>query len=154
TQYRLGVVQRKLGNRSRAVFMLERAAASYHPGSPQRRRAELEIQRIEFPVFPESGLDRKPAAGSKLPRYAPGEMVTWSGRLGRRYLAQHLLVEIEWCGPSGAVVRRERLHIGGGGVIGARLQTRPNSPPGSWSLRVHLVQAADSVVEERTFELT
>jgi tetratricopeptide (TPR) repeat protein len=149
TQYRLGVVHRKLGNRSRAVFMLERAAAANKPGTTLRQRAELEIQRIEFPVFPLSAFDRPAAEGAEA-RYRQGDLVTWSGQLGRRYLAQGPEVVIEWCDPTGDVVRHERLRPGAGGGLTSRLQTRGSSPVGRWTLRVLL---AGTAVEERGFEL-
>jgi hypothetical protein len=142
-------VHRKLGNRSRAVFMLERAAAANKPGTPLRQRAELEIQRIEFPVFPESGLDRAAPDGGDTPRYRTGEIVTWAGQLGRRYVAQRPEVSIEWIAPGGAVARRERLHAGGGG-LSSRLQTGAATPPGRWTVRIEL---AGNEVEERSFEL-
>jgi predicted Zn-dependent protease len=149
TQYRLGVVYRKLGNRTRAVFMLERAAAGYRPGSPLRRKAELEIQRTEFPVFPESGLDRK-SGDAGAPRYARGDVVTWSGKLGKRYLAQRLPIEVVWLGPNGRPIQREHGHMSPKGVLSAQLETNDDSPLGHWTVRVQL---ADSIVEERTFEL-
>lgn len=148
-QYRLGVVHRKLGNRSRAVFMLERAAAAYRPGTAPRQRAELEIQRTEFPVFSESGLERATREG-EMPRYAPGEIVTWSGHLGRRYQPQRPEIEVEWLAPDGELVLRERARMSPTGGLGSRLQTRRDSPPGRWSVRVLL---AGSIVEERGFEL-
>jgi predicted Zn-dependent protease len=150
TQYRLGVVHRKLGNRSRAVFMLERAAAAYRPGSTRRQKAELEIQRTEFPVFTQSGLDRVAPEGAADPRYLRGELVTWTGQLGKRYQPQNPEVEVEWLAPDGSHALRERARMGPGGSLSSRLQTGPDSPAGRWTLRV---QMADSTVEERSFEL-
>ena len=129
--------------------MLERAAAANKPGTTLRQRAELEIQRIEFPVFPLSAFDRLAAEGAEA-RYRQGDLVTWSGQLGRRYLAQGPEVVIEWCDPTGDVVRHERLRPGTGGGLTSRLQTRGGSPVGRWTLRVLL---AGTAVEERGFEL-
>jgi predicted Zn-dependent protease len=148
-QYRLGVVHRKLGNRSRAVFMLERAAAAYRPGTRQRLRAEVEIQRTEFPVFSESGLDRPTPEGVP-PRYLQGEIVTWSGRLGRRYQGQHAELVIDWFAPDGSRAFQEIARHSPTGALGSRLFTRRDAPTGLWSVRVQL---ADTLVEERSFEL-
>jgi predicted Zn-dependent protease len=141
-QYRLGVVHRRLGHRSRAVFFLERAAAGWRPGSQLRRKAELEIQRVEFPVLEESELESD--------YFVAGEIVGWSAKLAKRYAPRDPVLVIEWVDPDGQVVKRDSIRMGPRGELSARLQTKTSTRPGRWLLRIRL---GDSVVEEHSFDL-
>ncbi len=147
-QQRLGLVERRLGNRTSAVFYLEQAVANYRPGTPARRRAEMDLELVFIPLFDESGLGdgdrlRRPAV------FVVGEQLRWAGQLARRYLDRNPQIEVKWRGPEGRVVKSEKLQVGPLGGVAATLETRGHKP-GSWSIEVSL---GDHPVETQRFEL-
>ena len=76
-QYQLGVLNARLGNKSRAAFYLEQAVANFRPKTAARRRAEFELARLEFKLLDESGLadgDGRTGARRVQPR-RPGHLV-------------------------------------------------------------------------------
>jgi hypothetical protein len=146
-QYRLGVVHKQLGERSRAVFYLEQAATNFGEGSSGRKRAEFEIEQIAWPLFDESGV-ADAEGGDARDRFAQGETVVWWGSIANRFLTRHPPIQISWLDPSGAVALQESLRADPRHVA-SRLDTA-EVPAGRWTVRV---RAGDSEIEERSFEI-
>ncbi len=147
-QYNLGRVHKRLGNKSRAVFYLEQAAANFAPGSSAQRRAEFEIEALSWPVLESSGISNE-EGGAERRSFAPGEPVVWWGRLSPRFAVQPLEYHARWVDPNGNVVSRETLEPGVRRFLSARLDTR-HALLGRWQLRVF---AGDGPVDERRFEI-
>lgn len=155
-QYRLGLLHKKHGDRSRAVFWLEQAAASFRPGSAGRTRAEMEIERIEFPLLERSGLARIAAGARAEPPQADarrffriGDGIVWWALPSARYLDRVPRLDIRWRDPEQIVVHRESIEIGRDGRFVSRFETKGRAP-GRWSVEV---MSGDSEVETRVFEL-
>jgi predicted Zn-dependent protease len=146
-QYRLGVVHKKLGERSRAVFYLEQAATNFGEGSTGRKRAEFEIEQSAWPLFEASGVAADEGDESR-DRFAQGETVVWWGSIATRFLTRHPPIQVAWLDPSGAVALQESLRADPRHVA-SRLDTAA-VPAGRWTVRV---RAGDSPIEERAFEL-
>lgn len=147
-QYRLGLVETRLGNRSAAVFHLEGAAAGFRPGSPARERAEFEIERLTFEVFDESGLHRE-GDGTPHNRFARGETVVWEGDLSDRFVKHNPEFEVHWIRPDGQIARRVKVHMGTRGHVSSRLDTS-EAEIGKWAVEVF---AGDSPVSWETFQV-
>jgi hypothetical protein len=139
-------VHRKLGNRSRAAFFLEQAAAS-KAGSSLYERAQLEIRLLEFPVLVRSGLG---TTTSPEARFRRGQSIDWWGELGKRYLERTPPLQVEWVAPDGQVAQREQARPREGGRVTASFAPDTLAPLGSWLVRVRL---RDGVVDQRHFHL-
>ncbi|MFQ5698861.1 MAG: M48 family metalloprotease [Myxococcota bacterium] len=147
-QYRLGLAHKQLGNRSQAVFYLEQAASNFRPNSAGRRRAELEVDQLSFPLLEQSGIsDRR--AGPVRERFTLGESVVWWGEVGQRYVTQAPRFRIRWRSPTGRVAREEVLALGTFRHVTARLETR-GLEPGHWTVEVDV---GDSRIDSRDFQL-
>ncbi|MCE2391651.1 MAG: M48 family metalloprotease [Proteobacteria bacterium] len=147
TQYRLGRLHRKLGNRSRAVFFLEQAAANYRPGSRLRARAEFEIQRIEFPILDKVWWGNAPDGAESFVR---GEPIHWQAELGSRYEGRGLTFHLEWHPPGGSPPHVQRIQAGRSRKVSAEFVPGAGAALGRWTLRVRV---GDGVVDEREFWL-
>jgi len=146
--YRLGRVHRKLGNRTRAVFYLEQAAMRFRPGSAGRRRAELEAERISFPVFESVGLTvaSDEHAGDSVVR---GEPVVWQAKLSPRFQTYNPEVRVTWTDPEGKVAQLDSVRMGALGNVSAQLSTR-TVPLGQWTVKVRI---SGELVDSRSFRV-
>jgi predicted Zn-dependent protease len=155
-QYRLGLLHKKHGDRSRAVFWLEQAAAGFRPGSAGRMRAEMEIERIELPLFERSGLARiavgahaEPPLDDSRRFFRPGDRIVWWALLSPRYLDRAPSLDVTWRDANGAVVKRDVVRIGRDGRFVSMFDTKGRAA-GRWSVAI---VTGDSEVETRVFEL-
>lgn len=146
-QYRIGVIHKRLGNRSRAVFYLEQAAASFSAGSSGQRRAEFEIQSLSFPLLQGSGLrsERREDAN----RFSSGERVTWWGEISRRFGDEPPRLEVTWLDPGDVVVFEEQIEMQSLRRVWSTFDTS-QALAGQWTIRV---RAGEMVVDERKFQI-
>ena len=135
-QYRVGVVHKRLGNRTRAVFYLEQAAQNFRPGSKGRRKAELEIEQIAAPALEESGLSRSVPEHESVV-YARGDRVLWWGQLSGALVPHNPPVEVRWRDPEGEVAHHETVRMDPFGGIEADFDTG-GATLGSWTVEVRL----------------
>ncbi len=155
-QYSLGMLHKRLGNRSRAVFYLEQAVANYTPGSMRRQRAEMEIERLEFPVLETSEL-RRLAAGDEdreepareTTRFTRGHSIVWVGSISERFRKMKLLLNVSWRSPSGEVVLEETLRPDSDGHVASTFDSA-GAELGSWTLEIVI---GDSREQRIAFEL-
>ena len=147
-QYRLGVVNRRLGNRSAAVFHLEGAASGFRPGTAARKRAEFEIQRLTFDVLDESGL-RGERDGRIRHQFTRGETVVWWGEVSKRFMRDNPEFEVHWIRPDGQIERRTVIRMGGMGRVSSRFDSA-QAQIGKWAVEVF---AADSPVGWEEFQI-
>jgi predicted Zn-dependent protease len=147
-QYRLGVVHKRLGNRTRAVFYLEQAAQNFKPGSKRRRKAELEIEQIVAPALAESGLSRGiPEREAAV--YERGEPVLWWGKLNDGLVAHNPPVELRWLDPAGDVAHQQEVRMDPFGSVEAEFDTG-GAALGTWTVEARL---GDSRIDEQRFEV-
>ncbi len=152
-QYSLGMLHKRLGNRSRAVFYLEQAIANYRRGTSRRRRAELEIARLEFPVLEKSEL-RPVGADDDEPEledasYTRGDSIVWTGSISEYFEDMDPLISVSWRSPSGEIVFQETLRAGRKGTVESTFDS-DGAELGSWTLEVVI---GDSGAERISFEL-
>lgn len=147
-QYRVGVVHKRLGNRTRAVFYLEQAAQNFRPGSSGRRKAELEIEQVETPALSESGLSRG-VPGKSAAVYTRGDRVLWWGKLSDGLVPHNPAIEVRWRDPSGDVAHSQQVRMDPFGGIEAEFDTR-GAALGVWSFEARL---GDSRIDQRVFEV-
>ncbi len=147
-QYQLGVLNAKLGNKSRAAFYLDQAVANFRPKTAARRRAEFELARLEFKLLDESGLaDGDGRTGAR--RFNRGDPVIWWGEISRRFYPSNPEFQVRWLDPKGSAVFSERVRMSPGGRVSATLRTA-NAALGTWHVEVRV---EDSLVEEVEFEI-
>jgi hypothetical protein len=147
-QYELGMIHKRLGNRTRAVFYLEQAATNFKPGSSAQRRAEFEITTLAWPVLDASGVSAEPD-GPRRERFAPGERVIWWGQVSRRFAGVVLGFRVRWLDPAGRVAHEDAVQMTSRGKLQAELDTS-SARPGRWTVEV---QAGDSRIDQRRFEI-
>ncbi len=148
--YRLGLIHKRLGNRSQAVFHLEEAVSLFGGQSTLRRRAELEIRTLSFPLLKQAGLGsegRRSRDGRS--RFQIGETVMWWGTVSRQLVSNNPLLHVRWIDPSGAIAEEDPVRMGPFGSISADLETTER-PLGRWEVRV---TAGDSLIDRRSFVL-
>ncbi len=146
--YRLGLIHKQLANRSSAVFYLEQAVHGFSAHSSGRRRAELAIEQISFPVLDESGIGGRSEDGpSNI--FIRGEEVTWSGRISRYFQTYNPELVVNWSDPSGVVVLEDRVRMNPFGHVSSSLRTK-DAALGRWKVSVRL---GDSLLEEHSFQL-
>ncbi|NRA03492.1 MAG: M48 family metalloprotease [Myxococcales bacterium] len=150
-QYRLGLINKKLGNRTRAVFYLELAASSFRPGSSGARRAMLEIETLSFPLLEESwiGADGGEREASELDTFERGEAITWNALVARRFVLRHPSFEVRWIDPEGRVAEREIVLMQADRKALARFDTT-HADLGAWRI---VVRSGDSQVYARPFRI-
>jgi hypothetical protein len=146
--YELGLIHKRLGDRSQAVFHLEQALHAAGPNTSLRRRAELEIRSLSFPLLQEAGI----GTGGRLSReervrFKVGETVTWWGSLSRQVMSQNPILRVRWLDPTGRIAREESVRMDPFGVVSASLKT-DSVPTGVWEVRV---TAGDSGLDRRSF---
>ncbi|MEX2208443.1 MAG: M48 family metalloprotease [Myxococcota bacterium] len=147
-QYQLGSLYARLGDRSRAAFLLEQAVVNFRPNTGARRRAEFELARLEFKMLEASGLAAE--AGETSSRvFRRGESVIWWGKVSERFYPLNPAFRVRWRGPSGESVFQENLRMSPGGQVASRLRTSQVAP-GAWKVEVS-VEA--TVIETVEFEL-
>jgi beta-barrel assembly-enhancing protease len=139
--FQLGRIHGRLGDRTRAVFYLEQAAARASAGSSLARRIEKEIELLSVPIFDVLELQRN---GEPTRSIAPGESLSCVAQLARRARTLDPEIQIRWIDPDGEVAHEERLRPGEGGVRASHTPTGP--PRDGW--RVQL-----DVGETQRFEL-
>jgi predicted Zn-dependent protease len=147
-QYQLGSLYARLGDRSRAAFLLEQAVVNFRPNSGARRRAEFELARLEFKMLEASGLAAE--AGETSSRvFRRGQSVIWWGKVSERFYPLNPEFRVRWRGPAGESVFQENLRMSPGGQVASRLRTS-QSPPGAWKVEVSV---EGTVIETVEFEL-
>jgi predicted Zn-dependent protease len=147
-QYRLGIAHRRLGNRQKAVFYLELAAASFRKESSARRRADLEIDMLTFPLLEQSGLsDRR--AGPPRRSFSRGDRVVWWAEVEQRFVPHLPRFKVRWRDPGGQVAYEETIPMGSLRRVTASFDTT-NAAPGDWRVEVAV---GDSEVDARSFHI-
>lgn len=146
-QYRLGLVHKRLDNRTRAVFYLEQAASSYRAGSASRKRAEFEIQRITFKVLDRAKL--RDGEGIERTEFRSGDTVVWWGDVARRFMEHNPVFELRWTQPDGSVAKRENVRMNTLGNVSGQLDTT-GAPAGTWAIEV---MTGDTPVDWREFHI-
>ncbi len=154
--HELGRLHRKLGNDSRAVFYLELAIANYRRGSSKRELAELEIERLEFPLLESSVLSRRSQAedgfedaGTEGARFIRGDTIVWTGSISERFDDRTTPIQVGWRSPSGEVVLHENARPGRKRTITSTFDST-NAELGRWTLELAV---GDSREGELSFEL-
>jgi predicted Zn-dependent protease len=147
-QYELGAVHARLGNKSRAAFYLEQAVANFRPRTAARRRAELELARLEFKLLDESGLATS-SGPTESRSFTRGEPVTWFGAISRRFYQTNPEFLVRWIDPHGATVYNDRVRMSPGGKVSSTLNTA-NAASGKWHAEVRV---EDTVIETYEFDI-
>jgi predicted Zn-dependent protease len=147
-QYELGTVHARLGNKSRAAFYLEQAVANFRPKTAARRRAELELARLEFKVFDESGLATSGGVTEER-SFQRGASVSWWGHISHRFYPSNPEFLVRWVDPRGATVYSERVRMSPGGRVSSTLRT-DNAAAGTWRVEVRV---EDALIESHEFDI-
>ena len=147
-QYELGVAHARVGDKSRAAFYLEQAVANFRPNTLARRRAELELARLEFKLLDKSGLASRDGP-TKATSFERGEPVTWYGSISHRFYPTNPEFELRWIDPQGTTARTERIRMNPVGGVSSTFQTR-DAAVGKWRLEVRV---EDTLVESHEFDI-
>ncbi len=155
-QYRLGMLHKRLGNRSRAVFYLEQAIGNFRRGSSGRRRAELEIERMEFPVLEISDLSSDPP-GRQAPdvdatqtvRFVRGNAIIWTGKISERFHKLDPQIRVRWRSPAGEVLLEDTLRRDRKRTVSSSFDSS-DAELGRWALEVDV---GDSEEDRLFFDL-
>jgi len=147
-QYELGSVYARMGNKSRAAFYLEQAVSNFRPKTAARRRAELELARLDFKLLDESGLATAngPSTASAFQR---GESVVWWGTVSRKFYPTNPEFFVRWIDPKGATVFSERVRMSPGGHVSSSLNTA-NAAAGKWRVEVRV---EETLIETHEFDV-
>ncbi len=148
-QYRLGLIQKRLGHRKVAVFYLEQAAIGFKTGSSGRERADFQIRQLSFKVLDSSGLRGKSNGPLKV-RFQPSGNVVWWGEISRHFMPLNPRVRVRWVGPKGKKAFEETVLMSPGGKVSSNFKLEA-APPGAWSVEVFV---GDSQIDRQTFEVT
>ena len=108
----------------------------------------LQMDQLSFQIFEESGIGSD-SEEDRRRVFKRGEPVVWWGELSRRFQTYNPKLEVEWTDPNGEVVLEESLQMSPLGRVSSDLRT-DDAALGQWTVQVRL---ADSLVEEREFEL-
>ncbi len=143
---RLGLVHKRLGNPSRAVFYLEQAVRRSAPTGGLRERARWEVEKLSFPVIAASGLAdgstssaADTVAGVSRERFGPDDpRAVWWGRLNSHFADRREALVARWIGPDSRVAQEGPVERAG------RVYARSILP-----LRGRDVRSGDWVVEVR-----
>jgi predicted Zn-dependent protease len=148
--YRLGMLHKRLGNRSQAVFHLEQAIVRFGEQSSARRRAQLEVRSLSFPILESTTLGSSGRlTHEEKTRFHIGETVRWWGSVSRQFMNRNPLIVVRWIDPSGRTVKEDAIRMDPLGRLSATLKTQ-DGPPGRWEVRVF---AAESEIDRRIFVL-
>ena len=150
-QYRLGLINKKLGNRTRAVFYLEMAVSNFSPESSGARRAAIAVETLSFPLLEESwiGGDHQERETTEIDTFERGETITWNGVVARRFVLRHPSFEVAWIDSEGRVAKREIVPMQADRRAIAHLDTTL-ADPGAWRI---VVRSGDSQVYARAFRI-
>ncbi|MBW2415848.1 MAG: M48 family metalloprotease [Deltaproteobacteria bacterium] len=147
-QYRLGVVHRRLGNRTLAVFYLEQAAQNFRPGSTGRRKAELEVRQMSVPALRESLVSTSGAAVDAA-TFRRGDVLNWWGDLNEVFIGPGMVIRVTWLDPNGEAALDEFVPMDPFGEVESAFDTK-DAALGGWSVVVRL---ADSTIDRKDFSL-
>jgi predicted Zn-dependent protease len=147
-QLELGSLYARLGNKTRAAFYLEQAVANFRPKTAARRRAELELARLEFKLLDESGLAVN-ATTTDVRAFDRGDLVSWWGTVSRKFYPTNPEFFVRWIDPRGATVYSERVRMSPGGHVTSTLHTA-NAAAGKWRVEVRV---EDTLIETEEFDL-
>jgi predicted Zn-dependent protease len=148
--YRLGLLHKRLGNRSQAVFHLEQAIVRFGEQSSARRRAQIEVRTLSFPVLESTTLGSSGRLSQEeKTHFRVGETVRWWGSVSRQFVNRNPLIVVQWIDPSGRTVQEDAVRMDPLGRLSATLETQ-DGPPGSWEVRVFV---GDSEIDRRGFLL-
>ncbi len=147
-QYQLGSIHARLGNKSRAAFYLEQAVANFRPKTAARRRAELELARLEFKLLDESGLATR-SGPTESHAFDRGDSVSWWGDVSRKFYPTNPEFFVRWIDPNGATVYSERVRMSPGGHVSSTLNTG-NAAAGRWKVEVRV---EDTLIETHEFDV-
>lgn len=153
----LARAHRDAGDRRRAIFFAEQAVWRAGDRGTLRQQAERELERLLFPVIPESGFGLGPARPGDAPpsratvvSAADREVEYWV-RVGPHYVGYASYFRTRWIDPRGAVVREERPDRQRRVYLTDTLELPRRHPLlGTWRLEVLL---ADDVVHTERFVL-
>jgi predicted Zn-dependent protease len=148
-QYELGALHARLGNKSRAAFYLEQAVSNFRPKTAARRRAELELARLEFKLLDESGLATSGGPTGESHAFQRGESVSWWGDVSRKFYPTNPEFFVRWIDPNGATVYSERVRMSPGGHVSSTLNTG-NAAAGKWRVEVRV---EDTLIETHEFDI-
>jgi predicted Zn-dependent protease len=147
-QLELGSIHARLGNKTRAAFYLEQAVSNFRPKTAARRRAELELARLDFKLLDESGL----ATGdgpTEAHAFNRGDSVSWWGDVSRKFYPTNPEFFVRWIDPHGSTVYSERVRMSPGGHVSSTLRTG-NAAAGKWRVEVRV---EDTLIETHEFDL-
>ena len=147
-QYELGLAHARLGNKSRAAFYLEQAVQNFRANTGARRRAELELARLEFKLLDKSGLASRDGPTEQT-SFTRGDPITWYGSISHKFYPTNPEFELRWIDPQGSTALTDRVRMTPVGGVSSTFQTR-NAAPGRWRLEVRV---EDTLVESHDFEI-
>ncbi len=152
----LGRIHKKLDNHSRAVFYMELAIANYRPGSSKRKLAELEIERMEFPLLESSRFSRigelkdgSGDPGTEGARFTRGDTIVWTGSISERFEKRTPPIAVSWRSPSGEIVQHERVQPRRKRTVTSTFDST-DAELGYWTLEIAVQESRE---EQLSFEL-
>jgi len=155
--YRIGLAYKDLGDRPQAVFYLEQSLRRFGDRSELQKRAEAEIERLDFRVIEAAGLSDAAAGeeGGPLRQEFPASIaaIQWWAKLGDRFVGHEKELRVRWIDPSGAVVQDAPVDRARRPYVGSRLALHEleAARPGVWTVEAQLDH---DVVDRRSFRLT
>ena len=140
--YQLGVAHKAAGDRHSAVYAFEQAGRRAGPNSSLRKRADLQVEMLIFPVLVEKGFadpdasDQDSPAGKQLTEFSAGvQRMAWYGRLHPRYEAYPDRLSLRWIDPQGRVAGETAVKERGGYLTSVLALPEP-SAAGDWKVEV------------------
>ncbi len=155
--YKIGLAYKEIGDRPQAVFYLEQALRRFGGRSELQKRAEAEIERLDFRVIEAAGLSDAASGeeGGLLRQEFPASIaaIQWWAKLGDRFVDREKQLRVRWIDPSGAVVQEAPVERVRRPYVGSRLALgdRHAAVPGVWTVEAELDH---DVVDRRSFRLT
>jgi predicted Zn-dependent protease len=144
TYFQIGRAYKELGDRVNAVFYLEQAERRFEPGKSGQLRAERMIRLLTFPVFAAAGFaDGTRSSGADTPagrsreEFAPGDDVSWWGRVEPEWAERRGEIELIWTDPAGREQQRAKVRSARGSHVIAKLDAE-RERPGIWSAEARL----------------
>jgi predicted Zn-dependent protease len=153
---KLGNAYANTGDRLRGSYYLEQATLHLGEGSALRKRAEQQIEQLEFPVIVDAGLaddvfDNGP--GREQTRFAPGEDVVWWARIGGRHMRRRDDIVVRWTRSDGVVLQETAVRERRRPWVESRLPLPAEPPPHdqTWSVEAFL---EGQVLDHRNFRFS
>jgi predicted Zn-dependent protease len=144
TYFQIGRAYKELGDRVNAVFYLEQAERRFEPGKSGQLRAERMIRLLTLPVFAAAGFaDGERTGGADTPagrsreEFAPGDAVSWWGRVEPEWVQRRREIELVWTDPAGRERQRAKVRGVRGAHVVAALDVEPEQP-GIWAVEARL----------------